>query len=156
MRKHKAIKRPVTPDAIYNSELVTRLVNCVMFSGKKATAEAIVYTALDTLGKKITDRNPVESFIQAIENCRPVVQVKSRRVGGANYQVPVEIIPERQISLAMRWLVNYARNKKGKPMAICLGQELVDAFNNTGNAVKKKDETHKMAAANKAFAHYRF
>ena len=156
MRKNRAEKRSVIPDAKYNSELLARLVNMVMNDGKKATAQSVVYTALETVVAKVKDAEPIEVFFQAIENIKPQVMVKSRRVGGANYQVPVEVTPDRQVSLAMRWMVTYAQKKKGKPMGVALASEIIDAYNNTGSAVKKKDETHRMAAANKAFAHYRW
>ena len=156
MRKNRAPKRPVTPDAKYNSELLSRLINMVMQDGKKSTAQAVVYKALEQVAAKVKGEDAIEVFFSAIENIKPQVMVKSRRVGGANYQVPVEVAPDRQVSLAMRWMITYAQNKKGKPMDQALASEIIDAFNNTGSAVKKKDETHRMAAANKAFAHYRW
>lgn len=156
MRRNKAEKRQVIPDAQYNSEVVARLINMIMIDGKKAKAQGIVYGAFDILKKQLKDVDTLEILFQALDNSKPQVQVKSRRVGGATYQVPVEVAPERQVALAMRWLVQYARNKKGKPMHVCLAGELADAYNNTGSAVKKKDDVHKMAAANKAFAHYRW
>ncbi|EDM26325.1 30S ribosomal protein S7 [Lentisphaera araneosa HTCC2155] len=156
MRKNRAPKRPVTPDAKYNSELLSRLINMVMQDGKKSTAQAVVYKALATVTSKIKDSDAIEVFFGAVENIKPQVMVKSRRVGGANYQVPVEVAPDRQVSLAMRWMITFAQNKKGKPMDQALASEIIDAFNNTGSAVKKKDEVHRMAAANKAFAHYRW
>ena len=156
MRKNRAEKRDVIPDAQYNSEQMARLINMVMYSGKKATAQAVVYKAMDIIKAKFPEVEPLEVFFQAIENVRPQVQVKSRRVGGATYQVPVEVIPERQVALAMRWIITYSRNRKGKPMHLSLANELIDSYNNTGSSVKKKDDTHRMAAANKAFAHYRW
>jgi small subunit ribosomal protein S7 len=156
MRKNRAPKRPVTPDAKYNSELLSRLINMVMQDGKKSTAQSVVYKALATVTSKVKDSDAIEVFFSAIENIKPQVMVKSRRVGGANYQVPVEVAPDRQVSLAMRWMITFAQNKKGKPMDQALASEIIDAFNNTGSAVKKKDEVHRMAAANKAFAHYRW
>ena len=156
MRKKRAPKREVFPDSRFNSELITRLINMVMSDGKKATAEKVVYRAMDEVAKKVKDAEPLEVFFQALENIKPQVQVKSRRVGGATYQVPVEVAPERQMALAMRWLISYSRGRKGKAMHLSLANELADAFNNTGSAVKKKDDTHRMAAANKAFAHYRW
>ena len=156
MRRRKAETRQLTPDVKYNSELVAKLINTVMLDGKKTIAQGIVYGALDILDKKVKDLEPLEVFLQALENAKPRVEVKSRRVGGATYQVPVEIPTNRQGTIGMRWLVNYARGRKGKPMMTALGDELVDAYNNTGSTVKKKDDTHKMAAANKAFAHYRW
>jgi small subunit ribosomal protein S7 len=156
MRKKRAPKREVLPDSRYNSELMSRLINMVMSDGKKATAEKVVYKAMDQVAKKVKDAEALEVFFQALENIKPQVQVKSRRVGGATYQVPVEVAPDRQMALAMRWLITYSAGRKGKPMHINLSNELVDAYNNTGSAVKKKDDTHRMAAANKAFAHYRW
>ena len=156
MRKKRAPKREVLPDSKYNSELMSRLINMVMIDGKKSTSEKIVYTAMNVIAKKFPDVEPLEVFFQALENIKPQVQVKSRRVGGATYQVPVEVAPDRQLALAMRWLISYSRGRKGKPMHLSLANELIDAYNNTGSAVKKKDDTHRMAAANKAFAHYRW
>jgi len=156
MRKKRAPKREVLPDSKYNSELMSRLINMVMIDGKKSTSEKIVYSAMNVIAKKFPDVEPLEVFFQALENIKPQVQVKSRRVGGATYQVPVEVAPERQLALAMRWLISYSRGRKGKPMHLSLANELIDAYNNTGSAVKKKDDTHRMAAANKAFAHYRW
>ena len=156
MRKNRAEKRSVIADVKYNSELLARLINMVMRDGKKSTALGVVYEALEIVAKKVKDEDAIEVFFAAVENIKPQVMVKSRRVGGANYQVPVEIAPERQVSLAMRWMITFAQNKKGKPMGQALAAEIIDAFNNTGSAVKKKDETHRMAAANKAFAHFRW
>jgi small subunit ribosomal protein S7 len=155
MRRRKAVRRQLVPDVKYNSELVAYLINTVMKCGKKSTAQAIVYEAFDAIKGK-TKQDALEVFLTALENCKPQVEVKSRRVGGANYQVPVEVAPERQVSVALRWLVTTARQRKGKPMADALTSELVDAFHNTGTVVKKKEDTHRMAAANKAFAHYRW
>ncbi|MCG3150823.1 MAG: 30S ribosomal protein S7 [bacterium] len=152
-----APKRRVThPDSVYHSELVARMINRVMWNGKKGTAEKIVYGALDRLIKKTGEGNAVRAFEKALDNVRPNLEIRSKRVGGSTYQVPVEVRPEKQEAMAMRWLINYARQRKGKPMADKLGQELIDAFNNTGSAVKKKEDTHKMAEANRAYAHYRF
>ena len=156
MRRHKAVKRQLTPDVKYNSELVARLINTIMGRGKKATAQKIVYGAFDVVKKKKKDLEPLEVFLQALENIKPRLEVKSRRVGGATYQVPIEVDNSRQIALALRWLTGYAQSKKGQPMKDALAAELLDAFENTGSAVKKKEDTHKMAAANKAFAHYRW
>lgn len=155
MRRRRAENRQVIPDVTYNSELVANLINIVMVQGKKSTAQGIVYGALEKVRAK-TGQEPLEVFLQAVENARPQVEVKSRRVGGANYQVPVEIAPDRQLGIALRWLVTFARNRKGQPMADALAAELLDAYNNTGNTIKKKDDTHRMAQANKAFAHYRW
>lgn len=155
MRRRRSGRRELTPDVKFNSELVAYLINTVMREGKKSVAQAIVYGAFDTIQEK-TKQDPLEIFLTALENCKPQVEVKSRRVGGANYQVPVEVPPERQVSVALRWLVGTARERKGKPMAEALTGELIDAYNNTGTVVKKKEDTHRMAAANKAFAHYRW
>ena len=156
MRRRKAIKRQLTPDVKYNSELVARLINTIMSRGKKSTAQKIVYGAFDVINEKKKDLEPLEVFLQALENAKPKLEVKSRRVGGATYQVPIEIDNERQVALALRWLTSFAKNKKGQPMKGALASELLDAFDNTGSSVKKKEDTHKMAAANKAFAHYRW
>jgi len=156
MRRRSIERRQLTPDVKYNSELVAALINVVMMKGKKSTAQSIVYSAFDALGEKAQNADPLEAFLQALENVKPQVEVKSRRVGGANYQVPVEVSPQRQTAIALRWLVTYARGRKGKPMRDALASELVDAYNNTGATVKKRDDTHRMAAANKAFAHYRW
>ena len=155
MRRRRAPKRQVIPDVKYNSELVAYLINMVMKDGKKTVAQGIVYDAFDTVKEKL-DQDPLEVFLQAMENCKPKVAVKSRRVGGANYQVPVEVPEDRQFGMALRWMVNYSRGRKGKPMKVALANEIVDAYNNTGDTVKKKDDTHRMAQANKAFAHYRW
>lgn len=153
MRRRRAEKREIFPDAKYNSILVARLINTVLRRGKKSLAERIVYTALDNVHKKI-GVEPTEVLSKAIENIRPRVEVKSRRVGGATYQVPVEVSEERGVSLALRWLVQIAKEKKGIPMKIALANEIIDAFNNQGACIKKRDDTHKMAEANRAFAHY--
>ncbi len=155
-RRRKAIKRPVLADARYNSTLVSGLVNMVMERGKKSVAQAIVYGAIERFSEKIGKGDPVELILGALENARPKLEVKSRRVGGATYQVPVEIPFERQQGLGFRWLVQAARGRKGVPMKEALASELIDAYNNTGNVVKKKEETHRMAQANKAFAHLRW
>jgi len=154
-RGKRAPKRVITPDPVYQSELLTKFINFVMLDGKKSTAQRAVYGALEILAEK-KKGDALKTFEAAIEAVRPQVEVRSRRVGGANYQVPVEVTPDRQVSLAMRWMVSYAQKKKGKPMGVALASEIIDAYNNTGSAVKKKDETHRMAAANKAFAHYRW
>lgn len=155
MRRRRAEKRELIPDVKYNSELVARMINFLMERGKKSVAQKIVYESLDTIAQKQKGVDPLEVFIQAIDNIKPQLEVKSRRVGGATYQVPVEINPERQVALAMRWLLNFSRNRKGA-MKDNLAAELLDAYQNTGSAVKKRDDTHKMAAANRAFAHYRW
>ena len=156
MRRHRSAKRVLTPDVKYNSELVARLINTIMISGKKSTAQRIVYDVFNELKLKKKDMEPLEVFLQALENVKPRLEVKSRRVGGATYQVPVEINPERQIAIGLRWLVTDAKGRKGQSMKKALASELLDAFDNTGSAIKKKEDTHKMAEANKAFAHYRW
>ena len=155
MRKRRAEKRDVLPDAIYNSKVVTKLINAVMLDGKKGTAEKIIYEAFDIIKEK-TGKNPVEVFEAAMENIMPLLEVKSRRVGGSNYQVPIEVRPDRRQTLGLRWLVNYSKNRSGRGMANKLANEIMDAANGVGGAVKKREDTHKMAEANKAFAHYRW
>ena len=156
MRRHRAETHEFAPDARYGSALVTHLVNIIMSRGKKSTAQRTVYGALDQIKEQTEGKDPIEVFQQALENIKPKVEVKSRRVGGATYQVPVEVVPARQTSLALRWIVEYSRGRKGASMQRALALELLDAYKNQGNAVKKRDDTHKMAAANKAFAHYRW
>jgi len=155
MRRRQADKRERTPDARYHSELVARMINGFMERGKKSIAEDIVYGMLDVLREKLPG-DPLENLGKALENIKPRLEVKSRRVGGATYQVPVEVAPARQLALALRWLRQYAAARKGVPMRQALAYELLDAFNNTGACIKKRDDTHKMAQANKAFAHYRW
>ena len=149
-------KRELTPDVKYNSELVARLINTLMRMGKKSVAQKIVYSAFESIKAKKKDMEPLEVFIHAVENVKPKLEVKSRRVGGATYQVPVEVPNERQTALAIRWITTYSQAKKGKSMVDALASELLDAFDNTGASVKKKEDTQKMAQANKAFAHYRW
>ena len=148
----KVKKRKVVPDPLYNSETVAKFVNHIMWDGKKSVARKIVYRAFEIIKEK-TKREPLEVFEQALENAGPFMEVRPMRVGGASYQVPREVGPERRMTLAMRWIIEAARNKKGKPMAEKLAQELLDAANNTGAAINKKETMHKMAEANKAFAH---
>ncbi|MBN2810787.1 30S ribosomal protein S7 [Treponema zuelzerae] len=154
-RKNKTIDRPVAPDAKYHSVVVSKFVNRMMLRGQKATSVRVVYDAMDKMKEK-TDKDPLEVFLKALDNVKPMVEVKSRRVGGATYQVPVEIRDARREALGMRWVINAARSRSGHEMSERLAAELVDAFNNTGSAYKKKEDTHKMAEANKAFAHYRW
>ena len=154
-RKGHVAKRDVLPDPIYNSKLVSRLINNIMQDGKKGTAQTILYNAFDIIAEK-TGLEPMEVFEEAIENIMPVLEVKARRIGGANYQVPVEVRPERRITLGLRWLVQYSRSRGEKTMEQRLANEIIDAANNTGASVKKREDTHKMAEANKAFAHYRW
>ena len=155
MRKNRAVKRDVLPDPIYKSKVVTRLINGLMIGGKKGTAEKILYGAFDIIKEK-TGQEPIEVYEKALENIRPVLELKSRRVGGANLSVPVEVNDDRAQTLALRWLVNYSRLRSGKTMAEKLAFEIIDASNGVGGAVKKREDTHKMAEANKAFAHYRW
>ncbi|RLG32208.1 30S ribosomal protein S7 [Methanosarcinales archaeon] len=154
-KKGRVKKREILPDPKYGSWLVQKMINKVMWDGKKSIAEKIVYKAMEILEQK-TKKPALEVFEKAIENVKPKVELKPRRVGGATYQIPVEIREERQLSLALKWIVNFARAKKGKPMYLKLAQELLDAYNNTGASIKKRDETHKMAEANRAFAHLRW
>ncbi len=144
------------PDARYNSVLVTRLINTILKCGKKSVAERIVYGAINKIGEKVKEKTPLEMLQQAIENVKPKLETKSRRVGGANYQVPLEVPHDRQEALALRWIVQYASSRKGTAMTQALAAEILDAFNNTGAAVKKREDMHKMAQANRAFAHYRW
>ena len=154
-RKGSVSKRDVLPDPIYNSKLVTRLINKIMLDGKKGTAQEILYTAFQMVETK-TGKPAIEVFDTAINNIMPSLELKSRRVGGSNYQVPVEVSPERRISLGLRWLVNYARSRGEKSMEERLANEIVDASNGVGASIKKRDDVHKMAEANKAFAHFRW
>ena len=154
-RRGNVPKREVLPDPVYHSVLVTKLVNSVMLDGKKGVAQKVVYGAFDQI-KAETDKEPTEVFTQAMENIMPSLEVKARRVGGATYQVPIEVRPERRQTLGLRWLTNYARSRSEKTMKERLAGEIMDAANNTGGAVKKREDTHKMAESNKAFAHYRW
>ncbi|MCI8330716.1 MAG: 30S ribosomal protein S7 [Bacilli bacterium] len=155
MRKRRAEKRNVLADPIYNSKIVTKLINRVMLDGKKGTAQTILYDAFEIVKEK-TGKEPMEVFEKAFENIKPALEIRSRRIGGGNYQVPVEVRPERQQALALRWLVQYAKTRNGKGMAENLAAEIIDAAEGTGGAVKKREDTHKMAEANKAYAHYRW
>jgi small subunit ribosomal protein S7 len=152
-RRRKAERRTVLPDPKYNSELVARVINYVMRAGKKSTAEKIIYGAMTKIQEKST-QDPLGILIRAVDNIKPRVEVKSRRVGGATYQVPVEINTRRQLALALRWLVQYSAARRGMPMEQAIAMELLDAYNNQGGCIKKREDTHKMAQANKAFAHY--
>ncbi|MEA4862453.1 MAG: 30S ribosomal protein S7 [Victivallaceae bacterium] len=156
MRRRRPEKRELTPDVKYSSENIARLINTIMTRGKKSVAQKIVYGALDIVAAKKGDIQPIDIFEQALENVKPKLEVKSRRVGGATYQVPVEVSTDRQLALAMRWITTYSRGRKGKSMTDSLAAEILDAFDNTGSSVKKKEDTYKMAQANKAFAHYRW
>lgn len=154
-RRREAEKRELLPDPKYNSKLVSRLITVLLKDGKKSTAERICYGAFDILREK-TGTDALKAFKTAVDNVKPVLEVKPRRVGGATYQVPVEVRPQRKMALALRWIVGYARDRKEKTMRERLGGELLDAFNNTGSSIKKKEDTHRMAEANRAFAHYRW
>ena len=154
-RRGNVPKREILPDPVYGSVLVTRLINSVMLDGKKGVAQKVVYGAFDIIKEK-TGKEPLDVFTAAIENIMPSLEVKARRVGGATYQVPIEVRPERRQTLGLRWLTNYARSRSEKTMKERLAGEIMDAANNTGSAVKKREDTHKMAEANKAFAHYRW
>ena len=154
MRRKRKFKKLIQPDPTFNSIALERFTNHLMKKGQKATARAIVYSAFEIIKKKTQKENPLEVFEAAIKNVTPLLEVKSRRVGGANYQVPIEVRGERKITLAHRWLITASRKRKGKPMAQKLAEELIDAANNQGAAVKKKEDTHRMAEANRAFAHF--
>ena len=155
MRKRRAVKRDVLKDPLYDSKVVTKLINTIMIDGKRGVAQKIVYNAFDMVKEK-TNQDAMEVFNKAMENIKPSLEVKSRRVGGANYQVPVEVRGDRSQALALRWLVTASRNRGGHTMALNLANEIMDAVNGTGAAVKKREDTHRMAEANKAFAHYRW
>jgi len=155
MRRRRAEKRTVLPDPKYKNVTVSRFINNIMTQGKKSTAEKIVYKSFDILAQK-TGKPAIEVFQKALDNARPLLEIKPRRIGGATYQVPIDVKAERGTAIAMRWIRNFARTKKGKPMEIKLADELLEAYNGQGAAVKKRDDTHKMAEANKAFAHYRW
>jgi len=154
-RRRVAAKREITPDPLYKSNLLARFINCLMVDGKKSTAEKIAYGALEIIREK-TKKEPLEVFEQAIKNLTPLVEVKARRVGGATYQVPMEVKAGRGTTLALRWLIHFARTRGGRTMSGRLANEIMDAANETGAAIKKREETHRMAEANKAFAHYRY
>ncbi len=154
-RKGGVVRREVLPDPVYGSDLVQKFISSMMWDGKRSTAQSIFFAAMDQIAQKTND-DPLKIFKKAVENCKPVLEVKTRRVGGANYQVPVEVNPFRRQSLAIRWLIQYARSRAGKRMIDKLAEELMDAANNRGGAIKKKEDVHRMAEANKAFAHYRW
>ena len=154
-RRGNIAKRDVLPDPVYGSKMVTRLINNIMYDGKKGVAQKIVYDAFKAVEEK-SGKNPLEAFNEALDNIMPVLEVKARRVGGSTYQVPMEVRPERRQTLGLRWLVTYSRTRGERTMAERLAAEILDALNSTGGAVKKRDETHRMAEANKAFQHYRY
>lgn len=155
-RRRRASKREIDPDPIYRSIILAKFINKVMEQGKKSTARRIVYNALEKFAKKVKAENPLDAFEQAMENAKPSLEVKSRRIGGATYQVPIEIPPARRNSMAMRWIIGHSRSKTGRSMEDGLAGELADCYNNQGTTIKKKDDTHRMAEANKAFAHYKW
>ena len=154
-RKGFVVRREVSADSVFGSDLVQKFINCMMFDGKRSSAQRIFYGAMDQIAQKTND-DPLKTFKKAVDNVKPVLEVKTRRVGGANYQVPVEVNPFRRQSLAIRWLLLYARTRSGKTMTDKLAEELMDASNSRGGAMKKKEDVHRMAEANKAFAHYRW
>ena len=156
MRRRKAQEKVILADPKYNSKIIAKFMNMVMLDGKKAIAEKLVYSAFDIVLKNLNEQDILKVFYKALDNARPRLEVKPRRVGGATYQVPIEVKTERGVSIAMRWLRNFARTKKGKPMEIKLADEMFEAYNGQGAAIKKREDTHKMAEANKAFAHYRW
>ena len=154
-RRRAAKKHEVLPDPVYNNQIVTKFINCIMYEGKKSVAEKIVYGALEVIGKK-ANKDSLDLFLDAIENVKPTVEVRSRRIGGATYQVPVEVRTDRRLFLAIKWIVSFARKRSEREMMFRLAAEILDAAMGKGSSVKKKDDTHKMADANKAFAHYRW
>ncbi|MBI4431968.1 MAG: 30S ribosomal protein S7 [Candidatus Omnitrophica bacterium] len=156
MRRRRAIKRDVLPDPKFNNKTITRFINMLMVEGKKWNAESIVYGSLDIVAQKTQKADPLEVLTKAVDNVRPLLELKSRRVGGATYQIPVEVRGDRGMSLALRWIRNAARGRKGKPMQQRLAEEILDAYHAQGTAMKKKEEIHKMAEANRAFSHYRW
>lgn len=155
-RRRRANKREIIPDPIYGSTLLSKFINKIMENGKKSIARRIVYDSLDKFAQRVKSDNPLEAFETALENAKPTLEVKSRRIGGATYQVPIEIPTNRRISMAMRWIITHARAKAGRSMIEGLSGELFDCYNNQGTTIKKKDDTHRMAEANKAFAHYKW
>lgn len=155
-RRHRAEKRIIDPDPVYNSQILAKFINKLMLNGKKTIARRIVYNALKEFAKTVKAEDPMAAFEQALENVKPTLEVKTRRVSGASYQVPVEISPERRNALAMGWIIRFSKEKVGIPMEKGLAQELIDCYNNKGLSIKKKDDTHKMAEANKAFANYKW
>jgi small subunit ribosomal protein S7 len=156
MRRRQAFKRQITADPKYSSKIVAKLINIIMIKGKKSLAESIVYGAFDIIKEKSGEEDPLKVFNKSLDNIRPRLEVKPRRVGGATYQVPIEVSQERGVSLALRWLKDFSRGKKGKPMEVRLAEEILAGFKGEGAAIKKRDDTHKMAEANKAFAHFRW
>lgn len=156
MRRRRAVRRQISPDFKYKSELIAKFINVIMIKGKKSRAESIVYKAIETASQKLGQNNPLEVFQKVVDNVRPLLILKPRRVGGATYQVPIEVGRQRGVEIALRWIRDFARAKKGKPMEERLAEELISAFKREGAAIKKRNDTHKMAEANKAFAHFRW
>jgi small subunit ribosomal protein S7 len=155
-RRRRAAKRETEPDPLYNSYVLTKFINKVMYSGNKSVARRIVYNAIEKFAKKAKAEDPLAAFEQALENAKPSLEVKSRRIGGATYQVPIEIAADRRTAMAMQWIIKHSREKAGRPMEEALATELFDCFTNQGSTIKKKDDTHRMAEANRAFAHYKW
>jgi small subunit ribosomal protein S7 len=155
-RRHRATKREIEPDPVFNSLVLAKFVNKVMIDGKKSTARRLVYNAVEKFAKRIKAEDPLAAFEQALENAKPQLEVKSRRIGGATYQVPIEIPADRRTSMAMKWIITHSREKAGRSMEEALAMELADCFQNQGSTIKKKDDTHRMAEANRAFAHYKW
>jgi len=155
-RRRRATKRTIQPDPVYNSQVLAKFINKVMLGGKRSTAQRIVYNAIEKFAKRIKAEDPLIAFEQALENAKPSLEVKSRRIGGATYQVPIEIPAERRASLAMLWIITYSREKPGRSMEDALATELIDCFQNQGTSIKKKDDMHRMAESNRAFAHYKW
>ena len=155
-RRHRAEKRVIAPDPRYKSITIARFINKLMQGGKKSVAQRIIYDSLTLFAKKVKEEDPVQAFERALDNAKPALEVKSRRIGGATYQVPIEVAPERQVSMAMRWIIAHSKKKPGRSMTDALCTELTDCYNNQGTTIKKKDDTHRMAEANKAFAHYKW
>jgi len=155
-RRRRAQKRTIEPDPVYHSVVLEKFINKIMLGGKKSVARKIIYGAMKKFGERVNVENPLEAFEKALENAKPSLEVKSRRIGGATYQVPIEIASDRRTALAMRWIITHARNKVGRSMEEGLTIEFLDCYNNQGSTIKKKDDTHRMAEANKAFAHYRW
>ena len=153
-RRRAVVKRETLPDPVFNDIVVAKFINKMMYDGKKSIAQSALYTAFDEMKTRVPEEEPINVFKKALENCKPQIEVRSRRVGGATYQVPVDVRPSRRLALSMRWLIEYSRDRGEKEMSRRLAGELVDAFNNRGNAIKKKEDVHRMAEANKAFSHY--
>lgn len=156
MRRRRAAKREVKPDPKYNNTIVAKCINNIMHWGQKSVAEKIFYQSLSIVKEKTKQEDPLKVFLKAVDNVKPTLELRARRVGGATYQIPVEVEPDRRIALALKWMISYSRDKKGMPMADRFALEIVDAYNNTGSSIKKKIDTHKMAEANRAFAHFKW